>query len=501
MRALLVNLLGCLALGALLASEPSAQSRARASTGAPAWNVLLIVLDDVGSDKLSLFDDVAAPPYARTPRLDALAQGGIRFRSFYADSLCSPTRACIQTGRYGFRTGMGANSEAWRLPDSEVLLAELLRAGLTPERAYACGAFGKWHIGRQDPAHAVGNGYERFRGTLANAYNHFDWEKIEHDEGGAPSAPIPVTTFSASVVRSDAVSWINSQTRPFFAYVAFGPPHREWRVPPLALVSAATQAELAGFPEGKEAANGVERRLFYRAMLEAVDTEIGNLIDGLDPLQLQRTMVFVVCDNGSVKDVIQAPHDSDHGKSTGFQLGIRVPMIVSGPLVAQPVPPGGHLCDRLVEAVDLWPTIGAIAGADETLAFQNAGHLPPYPLVDGRSFLPLILDPGAPGANEWVFSELFSPAGPYMTSMCLRQHLRALTDGEYKYVRTVVKEQGTPRCALPQYTHELYRLTTDPHETTNLLLGPLTAEDAAALLALRTRMDVLSSAPGRIGWR
>jgi len=496
------SLIGCLAVAcAALGSAPAAQEWARARVGSVDRNILVIVLDDVGSDKLHLFDDLVAPPYPRTPRIDALAEGGIKFRNFYSNPLCSAARACMQTGRYGFRTGMGSNSEVWRLPDSEVLLPELLRTGLPPESAYRCGAFGKWHLGNQDPAHAVTNGYHRFYGTLINAYQHFNWQKIEHDEGGSPSAPIPTTTWSASVVRSDASSWINAQTQPFFAWVAFNPPHDEWQVPPLALLSDLTRAELAGFAEGQTAVGNEQRKLFYRAMLEAVDTEIGNLIDGIDSFQLANTMIFLVCDNGSDRRVIQPPHASTHGKATGYQLGIRVPLIVSGPLVPTPVPPGGHECTQLVEAVDLWRTIGEIAGADETLAFQSAGLFPPYPWLDSQSFLPQILDPSAPGSNEWVYSEIFNPPGPYRNSMCLRVHLRTLGDGDYKYVRWVVKEPGTPTCALPIYTHELYRLTTDPHETANLMLGPLTPQDRAALRDLRTRMDVLSSAPGKIAWR
>src|SRR5688572_7705618 len=111
-----------------------------------ALNVLVIVLDDVGSDKLALFDDVDAGPYARTPRLDELASGGIRFHGFYVNPVCSATRALLQTGRYAFHTGMGTNADSYRLPDSELFLAELLRSGFPAERTYRSGAFGKWHI-------------------------------------------------------------------------------------------------------------------------------------------------------------------------------------------------------------------------------------------------------------------------------------------------------------------------------------------------------------------
>lgn len=201
------------------------QNSSPAASPVPPTNVLLIVLDDVGSDKLSLFDRVSAPPYARTPRLDALAAGGIRFTSYSTQTLCSTSRACIQTGRYPLRTGMGTNTEVWELPDSELLIAELLELGLPPQRAYRSGAFGKWHVGRRDPGHAVDNGYERFYGTLGNTTDHFVWSKIEHDAGSTPSDPILVSAWSPSVVRADAVRWISAQQRPFFAYVAFNPPH------------------------------------------------------------------------------------------------------------------------------------------------------------------------------------------------------------------------------------------------------------------------------------
>src|SRR6185503_8021452 len=74
-----------------------------------AWtNILVIVLDDLGTDKLSMFDGNFAPPYPLTPRLDELAGSGIRFTNFYVDPYCSATRACLQTGRYSFHTGVGA---------------------------------------------------------------------------------------------------------------------------------------------------------------------------------------------------------------------------------------------------------------------------------------------------------------------------------------------------------------------------------------------------------
>src|SRR5262249_25550319 len=153
---------------------------------APAENFIVIVLDDVGTDKLSIYDGNTAPPYAATPRLNQLASQGIRFTSFYVNPFCSTTRACLQTGRYAYHTGIGGitlttqdpgglNTPGAGVNDSEVFLSEFLA---TAPRPYASGAFGKWHLtvdyvgsgpgeyfqanGKED--HAIVNGYSRFRG-------------------------------------------------------------------------------------------------------------------------------------------------------------------------------------------------------------------------------------------------------------------------------------------------------------------------------------------------
>jgi arylsulfatase A-like enzyme len=106
-------------------------------------NILLIIADDLGASKLGSFSGHA--PGVRTPHLDRLASEGVRFQSTWANPLCSPTRALLMTGRYGFRTGVtsaiqfqGSNSLGVR----EVTLPEILH-----EAGYSCGLFGKWHLG------------------------------------------------------------------------------------------------------------------------------------------------------------------------------------------------------------------------------------------------------------------------------------------------------------------------------------------------------------------
>ena len=456
-------------------------------------NILVIVLDDVGTDKLSLFDPgQPAPAYAPIPRLSALAESGIRFTSVYANPICSPTRACIQTGRYPFRTGMGVNSDVFGLPDSEVLVAQWLKDGLPPQQAYTCGAFGKWHLTRDDvsePAnltHAVRHGYNRFFGFLSNTSNHFDWTKVESIRGEAPITVPIANTWSADITRADCVDWIRSigVGQPFFAYVAFNPPHAQFQVPAFqtqdgrSLLSQATLTELGSAQPGDQP-EPFQRELFYRAALEAVDSEIGYLLDDIRG-KLDHTMVFVIGDNGTPRFVINPPHDKSHGKTTFFQHGIHVPMIVSGPLVKKPIPLGGHVCTSLVDAVDVWATLTKISGAS----------LSPQPAVDGISFLPLIRDPSATGARPWAFAQLFSPAGPYESVVDLADHGRSITNGTFKYIRTVTDHPiGEPEIG---YVHQLYRIATDPEETYDFVVNGMTPEATDAYDYLNSEMDALS---------
>ncbi len=477
-------------------------------------NVLVIVLDDVGTDKLELYGETPGHDYAVTPELDALAEEGILFTNYYTNPLCSTGRACLLTGRYAFRTGLGSamDSPTAACPDptqgatcynllDEVFLSELLRKGFPANKSFRSGAFGKWHLSYWTPqppppadpvppfpgleSHAVDNGFDRFYGTMENMAgglgldDHFIWQKVEHDAAGGnpPQVLVIADLWNASVVRQDAVAWINAQTRPFFAYVAFHPPHTPTQVPPLGLLSQDTRDALTsrGYAMGDMALAG-DGHLVYRAMLEAVDAEIGNLIDGIDALKRVNTTIFVVADNGTPQVMIaDPPHDHLHGKATVYQLGVRVPMIVSGRGVPA-APAGGWRCSELVQAVDLWRTIGALTGASEALAFTNLG-ISPAPPIDSRSFLPLIHDPLGPGPRDWAFVQLFlrnrEPLDLYtpVSYDCLLEHGRAITDGEFKLIRRL----NSPQCAPVQYAEELYRTgpvgdpTADEEEATNLL--------------------------------
>jgi len=497
-----------------------------ASTGAAAQlqqakNVLVIVLDDVGTDKLSFYGETppstpliscpdVAPatyvePYPDTPRLDALRQSGILFNNAYANPLCSPTRACIQTGRYPFRTGMGTVSDAspFKLADSEVLIPRLLKNGFRGSPflglPYKCGAFGKWHLTTLtgDDTNPTDCGFDRFYGSIANvaSFNqtYFSWSKIQHDAGDPPPVPFTTTTWYGIATSTDAINWINAQTNAFFAYVCLNPPHSPFEVPPQELVSTSTGNEIAclGFVPGDRAMASdpvQKKRLFYKAMLEAVDTEIGTLLDTITPAKLANTMIFVMGDNGTPEPVMNVPpHSASHGKTTTYEWGVRVPLIVSGPLVPAP---GGFVSDVPVGAVDLWRTIAAITGANPTLAAPNV-------TLDSVSFLPVILDPlHQPGSRQYIFSQQFwpngVPASPPNQNQCFITHNRSISDGCYMYVRMQNAKQRS-NCDSPTYTQRFYRIGESHEETIDLLPnGPWPPGALATYQAMTAEMDAVS---------
>lgn len=544
----------------------------------PQRNVLLIVLDDVGIDKIAMYGQTPGPyvtlpysctpatlpfAYAPTPNLERLASGqvlangrpiggGTRFTNVFANPVCSPTRACLMTGRYAFRTGIGAISDApnfpAKVPNAEKFLPELLKTGLSTT-PYTSGAFGKWHMttATGDDSHAVDNGFDIFQGHMRNLTNHYVYRKVTsypgmpvsyegingtvdpvtHEFSASPNPVYDVTRWNGHITTVDATNWINAQTTPYFAYVAYSPPHGVSQVPPFDRLSASTVAELSNplncggaYSPGDLEVDFNERdaileRIFFRAMLEAVDSEIGRLIDGIDPSKLANTMIFVIGDNGTTWPIIDPTHNVNHGKGTVYEWGTHVPLIVCGPLV--PTSPSfDHVCAGQVDAVDVWRTIADLTGASVTATA-------PLQPLDSLSFYPLITNPNAPSARQYSFCQYFTPngaytptpAGPYdpgppvcqpppPSASCpmveLTLHARSVTDGAHRYVRKQLAAgvdgfpQGQPDTP-PTYTEELYDLSVDVEEVNNLLPPPPQVPSPAVqaiLDPLRTYMLNLS---------
>jgi arylsulfatase A-like enzyme len=209
-------------------------------------NVLLILADDVGVDGIGAYGVGGDLPH--TPRLDQLAAGGVLFRNAWANPVCSPTRATIQTGRYSIRTGIGWIAEPAPtligLPLSEVTLPEMLDLGTGGAWAHA--AFGKWHLGDGPDVGGVFApnlaGYYHFEGTLGNVTDYYDWTKVENGVVTQETG-----TYALSDQVDSALDWIATAPEPWFCYVAFNSAHSPWHAPPPDLHSVDLSG--AGDPE------------------------------------------------------------------------------------------------------------------------------------------------------------------------------------------------------------------------------------------------------------
>jgi arylsulfatase A-like enzyme len=415
-------------------STPGPLAPNRKALSPPPPNILLVVLDDIGIDALGLYglDPNAAP----TPNIDALAAGGLMFRAAYSNPVCSPTRAAMQTGRYGFRTGIGDSVTTFTeaLSPSEVIIPKMLDLGRS---GFAHAAFGKWHLSNDSTGGVIAPnllGYDHFAGVLYNfgggtKENYFTWIKV------VDGLRFTTTGYLTTDTVDDAVAWIHQAPPPWFCYVAFNSAHAPLHAPPAHLHSYVLP--------NSEPQPGEDPRPYFRAMIQALDTELGRLLASAGG----NTTVILAGDNGTASTVISPPFDQDSAKGTVYEGGIRVPLVVHGPPVAAP----GAQVDAPVSAVDVFATVAELGGVD-------LGSLV-LPTLDSISFAPYFTDPMHPPLREFVFAERFSPNG--MPDMPTEWH-RSLRNAGYKLIERTSKP-----------LKEFFDLQADPYEQAPLETGAL----------------------------
>ena len=451
-------------------------SPARPAAVDPPTNVLLLVADDIGVDMLASYGLGSDLP--ATPNLDRMAELGVRFLHCWANPVCSPTRATLQTGRYAFRTGLGdvvgGIGSPIGLSPGEVTLAEALDLGGS---GYGHALIGKWHLcveALADPCAPLESGYGHFEGIANNpSPGYYDWTKVVNGSefGG-------VSTYATSDQVDSALAWIATAPEPWLCVVNFSAPHSPYHAPPAGLHAQ----DLTGLDPTRE------RRPFYKAMVEALDTEIGRLLAGLGSAA-PRTTTFFVGDNGTPQECTVAPFLPHHAKRTLYDGGVRVPLLAYGSLVSDP----GTVSEALVNTTDLFATVLDVAGVDVPAT------LPPGRRMDGVSFLPQVhAAPVAPRtvpgrrparglaaplpAREWILAERFltgNGCGP-------GQAKRAIRNRRYKLHRY-------PNAEL------FFDLELDPFESTNLLLGGLTQDQQTNYDSLASILDGLLATPDCLG--
>ena len=368
-------------------------------------NILLITADDLGC-QLSCYGETRFA----TPQLDALAAEGIRFANFYvAQASCSASRSSLLTGLWPHQNGQyGLAHLGFRMPSGLPNLPALLQ-----KAGYRTGIIGKLHV---EPA----------------AEFPWDWMPAKEKMAAIPTRNVRWVAQQSREFFADA----KAAKRPFFYYVNYFDPHGPY-------AASANQAE--GLPEKPLQATGIREAyplwMTDEAARKRTTATIGNTILRLDAgvgLLLRElnaaglaesTLVVFLGDNGL--PVLR-------GKTTSYEAGVHVPLLVRWPGTAK----GGQVRQELVSEVDLMPTLLRAVGAE----------VPPS--LPGHALQPLLRNEPV----QWP-GYLFTEMNFHMPSNFIPQ--RTVRDSHHKLLLNLVP--GPEQAPV-----ELFDLTSDPRETKNL---------------------------------
>lgn len=397
-------------------------------------NFLVIVADDLGYADLSAYGSSVID----TPNLDKLARQGVRFTAGYsANPVCTPNRLAFNTGRIPQREVLGTKG-ALTLGATAGLEPEVPTvASLLGDSGYRTALFGKWHLGFHPNYGPLLSGWQEFWGNYAGAVDYFSkTTRLGADdlwEGTADSGVelLPSQTDSEEYyteqIADRGVEFIwREHDSPWLLNLNFNSGHWPWQGPDDKARSA-FQTEQA--TEGRPTQGLGGSRAVFREMVEALDDQIGRVLDALKRSgQDRETLVVFYSDNGGERYSEQGIFQG--GKGGLEEGGIRVPTLLrwTGAVEA------GQVSDLPVITHDFTATILDLAGVEPD---------PERPL-DGRSLAGHLVDGSA------------APTGPLFWRYADNLGLRALRDGKWKYHRN---EHGTER---------LIDLEADPVEERNL---------------------------------
>ena len=425
--------------GAAALAMPRALS---AETTVSKPNIIFIMVDDLGKEWIGC----CGASDIKTPNIDALAAGGMRFTSAYSMPQCTPTRVTLLTGRYPWRTGWvnhwdvprwGVGYFDWK---HHTTFARILKSA-----GYVTAAAGKWQVNdfRLTPDAMKKHGFDDWcmwtgfeTGTPASGKRYGD-PYINTPAGSGTRKG----KFGPDVYTDFLIGFIKKhKDEPMMLYF------------PMAL----THGPLVATPDEPDAKSPLAR---HKAMVRYTDKLVGRIVKALDELKIRdRTIVIFTTDNGSGGRLTGTRNGRKvrGGKGKESEAGCCAPFIVNCPGLV----PAGAVTDALTDFTDMLPTFAELAGA----------KLPEGSGVDGRSIAPVILGKAKDSPRDWI--------------MALGHGAAALdaegVRGKADYATRVIRDKqfkvwvGHDRKII-----RLHDLKADPFEETNLLAGTEAAHVAA----------------------
>jgi arylsulfatase A-like enzyme len=320
-------------------------------------NIVHIVADDLGWKDVGFngCTDI------KTPNIDKLAAGGAKFTQFYVQPMCTPTRACLMTGRYPWRYGLQTivipSAAGYGLDTTEWLMPQCLK-----EAGYDTAIIGKWHLGHADKKYwPRQRGFDYQYGAMIGELDYFT-----HDEHGVldwyrDNKPVHEKGYTTTLLGKDAARLIEQHdtSKPLYLYLTFNAPHTPYQAP---------KEYIDRYPNITD-----PTRRIYAGMVACLDDEVGRVVAALDKKGMRdNTLILFHSDNGGTRnkmftgqmtDVskLNLPCDNGpyrDGKGTLFEGGCLVCACANWPGHIKPQTVNG-----IIHAVDIYPTFAALAGA------------------------------------------------------------------------------------------------------------------------------------------
>jgi arylsulfatase A-like enzyme len=323
-------------------------------------NIVLILADNLGYGEIGPYGG-GVTRGAATPRLEELAREGFKLTNFNVEPSCTPSRSALLTGRYAMRSGtygVPVDGRPYGLVQWEITIPKLLS-----KQGYATAHFGKWHLGDSEGRYPTDLGFDEWYG-IPNSSDESLWAqqkdfdpKVAHLEHlmegrkGEKTRALGVYDLEArrnidTDVTTRAIDFMQrnvTDAKPFFVYLPITQPH---------------------FPtEVSKAFAGKTGHGPFADMLAEMDFNVGRIMDTLDDLKIRDNTILIFTSDNGPEDVM--PWRGWAGPWTGTYVtamegSLRVPFLIRWP---GHIPAGG-VSNEMMHEIDLFPTLGKIAGAD-----------------------------------------------------------------------------------------------------------------------------------------
>lgn len=465
MKSLLKSILSAIIFGSLVTLYSCTNIESNDVVKQDRPNVILIMTDDQGIGDFGFMGN----PYVKTPNLDQLAAESLNLTNFYVSPVCAPTRASLMTGRFYERTGIYDTYNGGAImSQDEVTIAEVLS-----ENGYRTAIFGKWHLGDNYPYRPIDQGFQEAlvhrgggMGQPGDYPNFFAGDSSYFNptlfHNGIPEKR---KGYCSDVFSSAAIEFIkdhkaSGSDQPFFVYLPYNAPHTPLQLPQEYYdMYKDVEFDIDAFEVRDDAVErmteqDIESAKRVYGMVTNIDDNIGLIMDVLEQENLEKnTIVVFLTDNGPQQ--VRYKLGLRERKSSVYSGGVRVPCLIRYPEKYQP----NDEMDIRLAHIDLFPSILNLCGIEQ-----------PNHQIDGRNFVDLN-EEELTNFTERTFLYEWGRGFP------VRYRNFAAIQGDFKLV-------GNTGLNSEIGEFELYNLSSDPYEKSNLI-----NENTAKASGLKNSMD------------